>query len=73
MRDGKQRIQDFVFNNPRADKKHPLVGDDDVESRMLYDARRDTLKRIRAAVTRMKRKAKIDKLSSDDSHWKGLE
>ena len=49
MRD-KKSIQDIVFNNPRADRKSPLLGDDDVGDRMLYDGRKDTLKRIRDVV-----------------------
>ena len=71
-RDSKKSIQDIVFNNPRADKKSPLLGDDDVGDRMLYDGRKDTLKRIRDAVTRIRRK-KIEKLASDDAHWSGLQ
>ena len=72
MRD-KKSIQDIIFNIPRADRKSPLLGDDDVGDRMLYDGRKDTLKRIRDAVTRIRRKKKIAKLASDDSHWSGLQ
>jgi hypothetical protein len=67
-----KQIRDIIYNNPRADRQS--IGDDDkeeekVKEKMLYD---DVVKRMKDAYQKRKRQKKIDKLKSNDNHWKGL-
>jgi len=68
-----KEIRDIVYNNPRADKQAKGTWDDqkkkEIMDKMLYD---DVRKRMKDAYQRNKRQAKIDKLQSNKSHWKGL-
>lgn len=61
---------DEVMNNPRADKKYPLMDmdGDDVSSRMLYDS-----KTVMDKIKEIMRQKKIDKLQRMKNHWKGLQ
>jgi len=42
------------------------------EAILLCQGRTDTLARIHKAVAKLRRQKKIEKLSSDANHWKGL-
>ena len=68
-----KQIRDLIYNNPRADKQN--VDSDDaaekkLKDKMLYD---DLIKRMGDAYKKNKRQKKIDKLKSNDNHWKGLQ
>lgn len=68
-----KQIRDLVYNNPRADKQNVDSNADDekkLKDKMLYD---DLIKRMGNAYKRNKREKKIDKLKSNNNHWKGLE
>lgn len=67
-----KQIRDYIYNNPRADKQDVDMDDKEIKkikNRMLYD---DLVSRMKNAYDRNKRKKKIDKLQSNDNHWKGL-
>jgi len=67
-----KQIRDYIYNNPRADKQDVDMDDKEIKkikNRMLYD---DLVSRMKNAYDRNKRKKKIDKLQSNDDHWKGL-
>ena len=61
---------DEVVNNPRADKKYPLmdVDGDGASNRMLYDS-----KTVMDKIKEVMRQKKIDKLQRMKNHWKGLQ
>lgn len=61
---------DEVMNNPRADRRYPLMDKDadDVSGRMLYDS-----KTVMDKIKEIMRQKKIDKLQRMKSHWKGLQ
>jgi len=67
-----KQIRDIIYNNPRADRQS--IDSDDkeeekIKDKMLYD---DVIKRMKDAYKKRKRQQKIDKLKSNDNHWKGL-
>ena len=67
-----KQIRDYIYNNPRADKQDVDMDDKEIKkikNKMLYD---DLVSRMKNAYDRNKRKKKIDKLQSNDDHWKGL-
>jgi hypothetical protein len=68
-----KEIRDIIYNNPRADKQSIDDNDDKeekkIKDKMLYD---DVIKRMKDAYQKRKRQKKIDKLKSNDNHWKGL-
>lgn len=67
-----KQIRDLIYNNPRADRQNVDTDDKEekkIKDRMLYD---DLKKRMSDAYQRNKRQKKIDKLQSNDDHWKGL-
>lgn len=68
-----KEIRDIIYNNPRADKQSIDNNDDKeekkIKDKMLYD---DVIKRMKDAYQKRKRQKKIDKLKSNDNHWKGL-
>ena len=67
-----KQIKDIIYNNPRADKQSvdsDKSEEDKIKNKMLYD---DVIKRMKDAYQKRKRKQKIDKLKSNDNHWKGL-
>jgi hypothetical protein len=70
--------KDLIHNNPRADKQSTdpseVKADKEIKDKMLYDEKRsDVIKRMLAAYKKRKREKKIDKLQSNQDHWKGLE
>jgi len=67
-----KQIRDYIYNNPRADKQDVDMDDKkvkEIKNKMLYD---DLVSRMKNAYDRNKRKKKIDKLQSNDDHWKNL-
>lgn len=68
-----KEIRDIIYNNPRADKQSIDNNDDKeekkIKDKMLYD---DVIKRMKDAYQKRKRQKKINKLKSNDNHWKGL-
>ena len=77
MRTYKQ-IRDIIYNNPRADKQSTdpseVKADKEIKDKMLYDEKvSDVIKRMLGAYKKRKREKKIDKLKSNQDHWKGLE
>ena len=72
MRD-KKSIQDIVFNNPRADRKSPLLVMTMLETECSTTVGRTLSRGFVMLITRIRRKKKIEKLASDDSHWSGLQ
>jgi len=69
----RQLLSTPAYNNPTDDDVESLDKDDikKVKDRTLYSG--DTLSRMKNAVRRRKRQAKIDSLQQNPDSWKNLE
>ena len=74
----RKSYRDLAYNNPRADKQSTdpaeVKAGKELKDKMLYDEKRsDVIKRMLAAYKKRMREKKIDKLQSNQDHWKGLQ